>query len=190
MTIFEFIFALYSIIVSLALTHVLSGFIDLRRASRVRVSLPHALWAAAAFMMTIGNWATLWDLRLMESWPNWTVLILLATAVGQYVFCTFVTPDTVPGTEADLVAFHEKERHRYIGAFFLLLLFAQVFNFSLGGFDLYSDWLRDASISTLALAVGLLAFFVSARWAQYSAAIVLAALALYFLLAATNLTAA
>jgi hypothetical protein len=49
MTSFELVFGLITIITSLALTHLLAGFVDvLRNAQRVRFSAPHALWAWSA----------------------------------------------------------------------------------------------------------------------------------------------
>jgi len=187
---FEFVFALYSIIISLGITHLLAGFIDLRRATRVQISLPHLLWAGVAFTISIGNWASMWELRLMESWPAWTMLLMIATALAQYVFCAFVTPDTNPGGEVDLVAFHERERRRYIAVFLIFSMFSMSFNIAFGVSDLYADWLRDVLISMPAIGAGVLAFFVKARWAQTGAAALLFGLALFFLVLATNLSAA
>ena len=59
MTSFELVFGLMTIITSLALTHLLAGFVGvLRNAERVRFSALHALWAWSAFISTIGNWAS------------------------------------------------------------------------------------------------------------------------------------
>jgi hypothetical protein len=54
MTSFELVFGLMTIITSLALTHLLTGFVSVwRNGKRVRFSALHALWAWSAFTLTI-----------------------------------------------------------------------------------------------------------------------------------------
>ena len=188
-SLFEFVFGLYSIIVSLALTHLLAGMISLRDASRVRFSLTHALWAWAAFAMAIGNWASMWELREMQSWPSWSVLLLISTAIVQYVFCAFVTPEVRKGEGIDLVGFHDGQRRRYVGTALVFSAFSSAFNLAFGGANLYSDWLRDLILTIPAVAAAVLAFLVGARWVQLPAAIVFAVMATYFLLVTSNIGA-
>lgn len=84
MTSFELVFALVTIITSLALTHLLAGFVGvLRNAQRAQLSAPHALWAWAALLLTIGNWAFFWSLRTLTSWPAWAVLLSVAAMRSQ-----------------------------------------------------------------------------------------------------------
>lgn len=84
MTSFELVFALVTIITSLALTHLLAGFVGvLRNAQRAQLSAPHALWAWAALLLTIGNWASFWSLRTLTSWPAWAVLLSVAAMRSQ-----------------------------------------------------------------------------------------------------------
>lgn len=168
MTIFEFVLMLTSIITSLALTHIVVGMVNLiRNAARVRFSLVHALWVWVGFALTIGNWASNWELRLLPAWPTWAVLLMIATTIAQYVYCAFVTPDTPEG-EIDLATFHESARRGYLSALVLLALLALAFNFTFGGANFYSHWFRDSVVSLVALAATLLGLFVSARWAQVS----------------------
>ena len=106
MTVFEFVFGPSSIIISLALTHLLAGSVALRTAERVRFSIPHALWVWSAFVLAVGNWASTWELRLMNAWPSWTVLLLIVVALSQYILCAFVTPESRSETTIDLAALH------------------------------------------------------------------------------------
>ena len=99
MTTFEFVFAFYSIVASLAVTHMLAGYVNLRRAKSVRVYAPQLMWASAAFTLPIANWASLWELRLMTNWPNWSFLLLIASGLCQYLFCAFLTPAQQNGKE-------------------------------------------------------------------------------------------
>ncbi|MXO75788.1 hypothetical protein GRI40_11225 [Altererythrobacter aerius] len=60
MTLFESIFAFISIVISLALTHLIAGVVRLvRLAERNRISLIHGCWLWLAFVLVIGNWARL-----------------------------------------------------------------------------------------------------------------------------------
>ena len=191
MSAFEFVFALVSIITSLALTHLLGGFIRLlRQVQRVRFSAVHSLWAWAAFTLTIGNWASYWGLHRLTSWPAWTVLFTVATMICQYVFCSFVTPETPAEGEIDLLAFHQREHRRYILAAIVLFGLSMVFDLALGGSNFYAAWWRDSVFSMIGVAVGSLALFVGARWAQTSAAVIIAALGTYFMIITCNVVAA
>ena len=191
MSAFELVFGLVSIITSLALTHLLAGFVGLlRNTERVRFSALYALWAWSAFASTIGNWAAFWGLRALTSWPAWTVLLTVATMICQYVFCAFVTPATTPEGEIDLVAFHHREHRRYILAAVALFGVSIAFDFALGGAHFYAAWWRDTVVSVLGAALGLLAVFVTARWAQIVSAVSVAALVTYFMIVTCDVVAA
>ena len=191
MSAFELVFGMMSIITSLALTHILAGFVRLlRNTERIRFSAPHALWAWSAFVSTIGNWASYWELRSLTSWPAWTVLLTIMLTIVQYVFCSFVTPEVPTEGTIDLVAFHQREYHRYIFAAGALVGLSLVFNLALGGAHLYADWWRDSAFSLAGGALALLGFFVSARWAQIFSASAMAALLTYFTIITCNIVAA
>jgi len=188
MSIFEFVLALTSVISGLAIAHLLTGVVGLlRNAKRVRFSLVHALWIWSAFATTIGNWAADWELRSLNDWPAWTLLLLIASKIAQYVFCAFVTPEVPAEGEIDLRAFHERERTGYLSAVVGFCAIALIFNISFGGAFYYAQWLRDSAITIIALAATLTALFIRARWVQLAAALVFAGLAGYFLLAVSHL---
>ena len=190
MTIFEFVLTLTSIIASLGLTHIVVGMVHLiRNASRVRFSFVHVLWVWVGFAFTVGNWASNWELRPLTSWPAWTVLMMIATSTAQYAYCAFVTPDA-PDGEIDLVAFHESKRRGYLSALVVFGLLALLFNFTFGGANFYSDWLRDSLVTLVALGATLLALLLGQRWVQVAAALTVAGLATYFMLVATSIEGA
>jgi hypothetical protein len=186
MSLFEFVLALTSIITSLALAHVIVGVAQLlRHSDGVRFSLTHALWLWTAFAITIGNWAVTWEHRHMTEWPAWSVLLLVAILIGQYAFCAFVTPDALQG-KVDLVAFHEREGPRYIGAIIAVGLIALAFNVAMGGAGNFANWLRDSVVSFIAIAAAWLALVARAPPIQVSVALLEASLATYFMLAAAS----
>jgi hypothetical protein len=188
MSIFEFVLAFTSVISALAIGHLLAGAVQLLRgAARVRFSLTHALWMWSAFAITLGNWASDWELRELTHWPAWTLLLLIVAKTAGYVFCFFVTPDMPKDGELDLRTFHAREGGRYLWAMVVLGCVALAFNFAFGGANLYGPWLRDSVITIGGIAVTLLAIFVRARWVQVGAAAAFALLSTYFLAAVSTL---
>lgn len=188
MSIFEFVFTLLSIVISLALTHLLAGVVMLfRNAGRVRLSLPHAMWMWTAFATTIGNWATLWPLREIADWPSWSLLTQIALVVTQYLFAAMVTPEAPAEGALDLNAFHERERRRYALAFVALGVWAIASNLVFGLAGLYDAWIRDSLLAAPELMIALIAAFVSERRVQVAAAVTIAVISTYFLIVGCNL---
>ena len=190
MSAFELVFGLVSIITSLALTHLLAGFVSLlRNAQRVRFSATHALWAWSAFASTIGNWASFWGLHALTSWPAWTVLLSVATMICQYTFCAFVTPETPAEGAIDLLAFHQREHRRYILASVALFAVSAAFDLALGRAHYYAAWWRDTAVSMLGVALGFLAVVMTARWVQIISAALISALVTGFMVITCNVIA-
>ena len=190
MTAFEIVFVLLTMIVSLAIAHLLNGFvIILRNTSRVRFSLLHTLWIWIAFALLIGNWAASWEMRSVVSWPSWAVLVILANFTIQYVFCALVTPERMETDNLDLEEFHTRQRHLYISALVALLLASLVLNFTLGGSNFYQSWWRDSVLTLAVLILSLIALFVNARRAQIACATLIAGLSTYYMVVACNVVA-
>jgi hypothetical protein len=189
MTPFEYIFGFTSIIIALAVTHLIVGIVALVRAGdRVRYSFVHALWVFAIFAIIIGNWAGGWSERDVTEWPAWSVLFKIVIPILEYAVCVFITPTAAEEGPIDLVAFHQREHRRYLGVTLVFAIVVQIYNFVAGGTPLLSEWLRDSVLTLSAIGALLLALFVSARWAQWAAAVVTAGLSLYFVTAATSLS--
>lgn len=187
MSVFECVFGLFSIILSLGITNLLSGMVEvLRNAGRARFSLEHGLWAWSAFAMSIGNWGSVWELRQLAAWPAWTVLLLVAAVIANYAFCAFVTPHVREEGEIDLVHFHATARRGYAGALLAAALFSTLLNVTLGGMHAYGEWLRDTLLTGPAV-VGALLTFAKASWAQRLGAVLVALMTTYFLIAASNI---
>jgi len=106
------------------------------------------------------------------------------------VFCALVTPDLCAATEMDLRDFHQRERHRYTLAAAIMFAVSIAANTAMGGAGLYASWMRDNVASILGLVFSLLAYFVSARWVQVSAAALMASLATYYAITTCNVVSA
>jgi len=187
MTAFEVVFALITMITSLAVAHLLNGVAQvLRQSGRVRFSLPHALWVWIAFCGVIGNWASFWEMRAVESWPAWAVLLIVACLTIQYLFCALVTPEMPEQGELDLREFHARSHRGYVAALISLLVASQALNFSLGGADFYEHWWRDSVMTIAGFVLCVVALVFRARWIQIAAALILAGLLTYFMAVTTN----
>jgi len=180
MTPFEFIFALISIITSLALAKIITGVVAIiRHEERAGFSWTHAFWVWVAFAVVIGNWGALWQARLYPEWPAQRVLIWLASLCCLYAFCVFVLPEVEPGKPINLKEFHQREARRYITAHNVFGVIAIALILSLHRFDL--TFRSDLFAPSLALGLGIFAFLTKGR-PQLIASFLLALLATMFML--------
>ena len=185
MTPFEFVFALISIITSLALTRIITGVVAMiRHGERGGFSLLHALWLWIAFAVLMGNWGALWGYRELSEWPAIRVLAWLTSMTSLYAFCELVVPEVESGKPLNLRAFHEGERRRYILAhnFFAGLAFTLVIAIS----GLTSASMRMFVPPLVALALGMAALLARGR-AELIATVLVAAVATTFMLMNMNI---
>jgi hypothetical protein len=181
MTSFEFVFGLISVITSLALTQMLSGFVALyRRADRVRLSWRHACWTATAFMVLIGNWAAFWHSRNIQSWGALDVLIPLVFTSVLYAFCDLVMPDKpAEGETTDLRKYHAREGKRYK---LLQLVFAVLVMLAMARTATsVAQWAAMAKFAILAALIGVVALRAQRVWLDTATAAVLTVLAIIFM---------
>jgi hypothetical protein len=188
MNAFEIVFTLMTMITSLALAHLLNGFVILlRNAKRVRFSLVHGLWSWIALAVLIGNWASFWGMRSVESWPSLTVLLILATATIEYIFCAMVTPEMPAEGKLNLREFHAHSHRLYTLALVILLFLSLLLNLLLGAMNMYENWWHDSILTIAALLLSTLAIFLSHYWVQVGVAVVNALIVTYYLVISCNL---
>ena len=187
MTTFEFVFAFYSIIVSLAVTHMLAGYVSIRNAKSIQLYAPLIMWAAIAFIIPIVNWASLWELRLMTDWPNWTFLLLITSGLCQYLFCACLTPDVYPNQDVDFAAYFKKNRFIFLTVFTASTLVATTANFAFGATDHFDIWFRNQAVNVPVYLGGLIAFLANADWIRNIVSLIVLIIMLYFLILATSL---
>lgn len=187
MTPFDFVFALISIISSLALTQIITGVVAIiRHGERASFSLAHAIWIGIAFAVVIGNWGALWSARLEPDWPSYRVLAWVASMTSLYAFCALVVPEIERGTPLNLRAFHAREGSRYIIAHNSFALLAVVLVVTISGIT--PESLRNLVPASVALALGIAALLTKGAW-QLTASILVAIVATAFMLANINLVA-
>jgi hypothetical protein len=186
MTPFEFVFALISIITSLALTKIITGVVAIiRHQARGGFSLVHALWLWIAFAVLMGNWGALWGYRFNVDWHALRVLAWVASMTALYAFCELVVPEPARGKPLNLRAFHEQERRRYIGAHngFAALAIALVVGIS----GLTAQSMRNFIPPIIALAFGTAALLTRGR-AELIATVAVAVVATTFMLMNIDIT--
>lgn len=177
-----------TMITSLALAHLLNGFVILlRNAKRVRFSLVHGLWSWIALAVLIGNWASFWGMRSVESWPSLTVMLILATATIEYIFCAMVTPEMPAEGKLNLGEFHAHSHRLYTLALVILLFLSLLLNLLLGAMNMYENWWHDSILTIAALLLSTLAIFLAHYWVQAGVAIVNALIVTYYLVISCNL---
>ena len=179
MTPFEFVFALISVITSLALTKTITGVIAIiRHKERGSFSLTHALWVWVAFAVVVGNWGAMWGVRTDTAWPPLRVLAWLTAMASLYTFCALVIPEVDRATPLDLKQFHAREGRRYMIAHNVFAALAVVFILALVG--LTADSIRTLVAPSVAFALGTVALLTRGR-PQLVASILLAILATMFM---------
>jgi hypothetical protein len=188
MTPFEFVFALISIITSLALTQLITGGVAIvRHRERGGLSIAHALWMWIAFAVVIGNWGALWGVRVDPDWPPLRVLGWLTSMTSLYAFCALVVPEVERGTQLNLKDFHEREGRLYIIAHNVFSALAICLVLLISGLSLDRMHLLLPPIGALAL--GMIALFTRGRL-QLVVSILLAILATSFMLRNITIIAA
>jgi hypothetical protein len=190
MSAFEFVFTLLSVVASLAITHLVSGIVNMIRATS-RPSWFLGVWLWIAFATTIGNWGATWGaMGTQTTFPPWEVLLVLATVIGQYVFCALVIPSSELAVEAPPGEARQKERTRFVGAYMGLIGLALVANVGLGlsRQDLFqSFWGGGLCLVQIALAA--MALWGPWRWARMIASFCIAALSTFWMLLAIHIVA-
>ena len=180
MTPFEFVFALISIITSLALTQIIAGVVVIiRHRQRGSFSLTHALWICIALAVVVGNWGALWGTRDDSAWPTIRIFAWLISMTSLYAFCALVIPEIDRDRPLDLNDFHEREGRRYIIAHNVFALLAATMAVLVSGVTVES---RNFLLpSTIAFVLGTVALLTRGR-VQLVATFPLAILALAYML--------
>lgn len=116
MSTFEFVSVLLSIVVSLAIAHLLSGVALALKAKKVRFDWVLAGWWLFAGMLCVDYWFSLWQLRDTPVWSLGFVLIWLLLAAFNYLAAWMVVPDAEEDGTMDFVAYGSSNRRKYLGA--------------------------------------------------------------------------
>ena len=93
MGMFEYVIVLTSIVIGLALTHLMQGVADLvRYPGRARIWWVHLVWVAHLFLSTIFWWWWEFRLRAIKTWTFPLYLFVVCYAFFIYVICAVLFP--------------------------------------------------------------------------------------------------
>ncbi len=113
---FGYVSVIFSVVIGLGLSHLLTGVVELFKArGRVRFYWLHLLWVALTFVGHIFLWWTMWNLRLLRDWNFFSFLLLLLAPVLLYVAASFLTPKLEPGASVDLREYFYENRPAFFG---------------------------------------------------------------------------
>lgn len=115
MSTFEFVSVLLSIVISLAIAHLLTGVAQAIKAKKVRFHWVLAGWQLFVFMLSVDYWFSVWRLRDAPVWTLGFVLTWLLLAAITYITAWLVVPDSDAEGTMDFVAHAEANRRKYLG---------------------------------------------------------------------------
>ena len=96
MSAFEFVAVLFSVIVGLAISHLLSAASELIEVhQRVKTYWVNSLWMVTVFIWGIFTWWGMWPLNDLEMWTYPSFFLVVINLSGIYLMTTLVLPTTV-----------------------------------------------------------------------------------------------
>ena len=125
---FSYVSVIFSVVIGLGLSHVLTGVVELFKArGRVKFYWVHLLWVALTFVGHIFLWWTMWNLRLLRDWDFFSFLLLLLAPVLLYVAASFLLPKVEPSGAIDLREYFYANRSAFfsVSAAFTALVSAE-----------------------------------------------------------------
>ncbi|MFO1408281.1 MAG: hypothetical protein U1F08_12245 [Steroidobacteraceae bacterium] len=153
MSAFEYASILLSIVVSLALAHLLHGVAAIIKAGVARWSSIVAAWNLYAAILCVDYWFSIWHVRAEPVWSLGFVVFLLLLGSALYLTCHVAMPDTDHGRPVDMVGFRGAHARRYLPAFFVYQAAGSLANLALPGFQSTTmQVLSAAQLAVLAVA--------------------------------------
>ena len=179
MTIFEYFMVLLSVVLSLALAHLITGAGELVRArGRVRWSIPYALWLVVAFGRILDWWTSLWLVRGIASWSLVALIFLLLQAATIFLAVLWLIPRRIADEAIDLHEHLLGERRLFLGALMAYFAGGAATNFMIlppGEFDLASF-----AILPVALSIAGAAWWSPRTWVQHAVPVAMIALLIVY----------
>jgi hypothetical protein len=182
---FETVSILLSFVFAIALTHLLTSVTELIWArERVRFSGLFAMWMLIAGLFLVVNWLGFGGLSGIKHWSTAEVMLQFTSAIVQYFTCSLISMRPEKDGVVDLPAFYEKQRPTIMTAMLALGVTVLIINYhDAGNFTgmRSNAWIVEDANCLAQMAMVAIAGWARPRWLQWAAAIVMLALAVYFL---------
>ena len=109
MSAFEFVAVLFSVIVGLAISHLLSAASELIEIHvRVKTYWVNNIWMVTVFIWAIFSWWGMWELNNLEYWNYPSFFLVVVNLSGIYFMTTLVLPKATESGKIDL------EKHYFL----------------------------------------------------------------------------
>ena len=109
MSAFEFVAVLFSVIVGLAISHLLSAASELIEIHvRVKTYWVNNIWMVTVFIWAIFSWWGMWELNNLEMWDYPSFFLVVINLSGLYLMTTLVLPKA---TESGII---DLEKHYFL----------------------------------------------------------------------------
>ena len=103
MSAFEFVAVLFSVIVGMAISHLLSAASELIEIHvRVKTYWVNNIWMVTVFIWAIFSWWGMWELNNLEYWNYPSFFLVVVNLSGIYFMTTLVLPQPTESGEIDL----------------------------------------------------------------------------------------
>ncbi len=103
MSAFEFVAVLFSVIVGLAISHLLSAASELIEVhSRVKTYWINTVWFITVFIWDIFSWWGMWELNNLEYWDYPSFFLIVVNLSGIYLMTTLVLPQPTESGKINL----------------------------------------------------------------------------------------
>ncbi len=120
---FEYLSVLVSIIVGLALSHLLTGLGRIIQARRhIRVYPPTLGWIVLLFLLNVQVWWSTYEYRVEKEWTFLSFLLFLLIPALVYLQGALIVPDFEPDDSLDMRRTYFDNRVWYFGIGVLLVL--------------------------------------------------------------------
>jgi hypothetical protein len=134
MTSFEYVSVLLSIVIAIALAHILSAIARMVEHGVVKFSVPLAQWIGFCLFLCVDHWFQVWRLHGQSDWSLPFVLQLLFQASLIYLASYLVVPSSSDDQALDMTKFFNASRRKFMGVILLLAVTSEILNLSLPGF--------------------------------------------------------
>jgi len=149
---FDYVAVLLSIVISLAVAHLLSGIATIIQEGIRRFSIPLAQWILFSLFLCVDYWFSVWSVHGETHWSLAYVGSLLIQASIIFVAARLIVPATAEDGALDMTAFFERYRRKYFAVIIVGASWNEMINLTLPGFgSLHLALLAAAWIVLLAI---------------------------------------
>ena len=166
MSVFEYFLILFSVVLSLALTQLISGVGKLVRARpTVRWTIGYVLWLTIGFSLILDLWTSLWLVRTVPKWSLATLVFLLLQASSIFLYILWLVPRAGHQENVDLGEHALKERRLYLAALTIYVIAGVITNFTILPKEALMDWASYAILPPSLILIAV-AWLCANRWMQ------------------------